>query len=217
MVYARAVGDLPKGDGWVSIPGYVNDPNAVGAVRMTKVDQLDVALYAIPVILGGLCLAFGRLTCGAAPRSSGASGLFAFSGLFTFLALASLITAAASKKLLFDDIYFYTGFGFILLAGVAEFWFLTGLAASGAALKRPKVARSVCLIGFFAALAAAIPTVGWKIYYQEWRPKPPDEDWKLYEQAGVMIGWLLMIGVYWRAVRGVRLAISDHLEGATEE
>jgi hypothetical protein len=216
MVYERSVDKLPQGDGWVSIPGYVNDPNTVGAVKMTKVDQLDVALYAIPVVLGGLCLGFGRLTAGAAPRSSGASGLFAFSGLFTLLALASLVTAAASDKLLFRETYLYTALGFLILAALAEFWFLTGLAASGAALKRPGVSRAVGLIGFFAALAAAVPTLGWMVYYREWRPKPPDEDWKLYEQAALMIGWLLMIGVYWRAVRGVRAAISDHLEGVEE-
>ena len=95
MVYTRSGQDLPKGDGWVSIPGYVNDDKAMGAVRMDKPDQLDVALYAVPVLLGGLCLGFGRMTSGAAPRSSGAGGLLACSGLFTLLALASLVTAAA--------------------------------------------------------------------------------------------------------------------------
>ena len=64
------------------------------------------------------------------------------------------------------------------------------------------------------ALAAAIPTVGWMVYTNpEWklRPNPLNDDWRLYEQAGLMLGWLLLIGVYWCAVRGVRVAISDWL------
>ena len=50
------------------------------------------------------------------------------------------------------------------------------------------------------ALAAAIPTVGWMVYTNpEWklRPNPLNDDWRLYEQAGLMLGWLLMIGIYW--------------------
>ena len=216
LVYPRAMkGEpLPQGEGWVSIPGYVND-NTPNAVHMSKTEQLDVVLYAVPVVLAGLFLGFGRLTCGAAPRSSGASSLFACSGLFTFLGLAGLVTAAACDKLLFKKEYEYAALGFLIFAGLAEFWFLTGLTASGLALRRPKVARTVGLIGFFFALAAAIPTIGWMIYAQEWRPKPPNDDWLLYEQAGVMLGWLIMIGAYSRAVRGVRVAISESLEGTS--
>ena len=33
--------------------------------------------------------------------------------------------------------------------------------------------------------------------------------------ALAFFGWLLLIGVYWRAVRGVRLAISDWLSSGT--
>jgi hypothetical protein len=182
---------------------------------MSKEQQLDAALYALPVILGGLILTFGRLTCGAAPRSSGASNLFACSGLFTLLGLAGLVTAAACDLLLFKPEYLYAAYGFLIFAGLAEFWFLTGLTACGLALKRPKVARAVGVIGFMFGLAAAIPTVGWMIYDQQWRPKPPNDDWLLYEQAGIMLGWLMMIGVYARAVRGVRVAISDYLESAS--
>jgi hypothetical protein len=214
LIYARSGNALPEGAGWVSIPGYVNDENVPNAIRMTKAEQLDVALYAVPVLLGGLCLTFGRLTAGAAPRSSGAGGLFACSGLFTLLGLAALVTAAACDKLLFRREYEYAGLAFLILGGVAEFWFLTGLTASGLALKRPSVARSVGTIGFLVGLAAFIPTLGWLLYTNpEWnlRPRPLTEDWNLYEQAALMIGWLLLIGVYWRAVRGVRVAIRDSL------
>src|SRR5204863_1823361 len=106
-VYMRSVGPLPQGEGWVKIPGYVNDDNAPGSVRMSKPEQLDVALYAAPVILAGLVLGFGRLTCAAAPRSSGSKGLFALSGLFTLVALAALTTAGASDKLLLKETWRY--------------------------------------------------------------------------------------------------------------
>ncbi len=65
------------------------------------------------------------------------------------------------------------------------------------------------MVGFFFALIAVAATQGWTIYKQEWRPKELDEDWKLYEQAAFMIGWLLTIGVYWRAVGSVRRAIRN--------
>lgn len=213
IIYGRSVAALPEGEGWVSIPGYVND-NAPNSIRMSKREQLDVALYALPVVLGGLCIMFGRLTCGAAPRTSGSGGLFACSGLFTLLGLASLVAAAACDMLLFKESYAYTATGFVILAGLAEFWFFTGLTACGLVLKRPGVARAVALAGFLFALTAAIPTVGWKLYNsQGWRPQPLNDDWLLYEQAGVMLGWLLLIGGYWRAVRIVRVAIRDHLDG----
>jgi hypothetical protein len=76
------------------------------------------------------------------------------------------------------------------------------------------VARSVGTIGFLAGLAAFIPTLGWILYTNpEWnlRPRPLTEDWIMYEQAALLIGWLLLIGVYWRAVRGVRVAIREAL------
>jgi len=217
LIYTRSAGALPQGEGGVRIPGYVNDNDVQNSVRMTKTDQLDVALYAAPVLLGGLCLTFGRLTAGAAPRSSGASGLFAGSGLFTLLALAGLLTAAVCHKdrLNIPEGYGYAAIGFLIFGALAEFWFLNGLTASGLALNHPRVARSVGLIGFLFALAAFVPTVGWTLYTEpQWklRPAPLTEEWKLYEQAALMIGWLLVIGMYWRAVRGVRMAIRETLD-----
>jgi hypothetical protein len=211
-MYTRSGNQLPQGDGWVRVPGYVNDgPNSI---LRTKPEQLEAALYAVPVIIGGLCLSFGRLTAGAAPRSSGAGGLFACSGLFTLLGLAALVTAAGCDKLLFKTEYMYAALAFLILASVAEFWFLTGLTASGLALQRPKVARAVGMVGFMFALAAFIPTLGWILYTNpDWklRPSPMNDEWNLYEQAALLIGWLLLLVVYWRAVRGVRVAIRDAL------
>ena len=170
-----------------------------------------------PSCSGDCAYPSGRLTAGAAPRSSGASGLFACSGLFTLLGLAALLAAAVCDRLLFKTEYVYAGLAFLILTGVAEFWFLTGLTASGLTLKRPSVARAVGTVGFLFGLAAFIPTLGWIIYTNpEWklRPSPLNDDWILYEQAALLLGWLLLIGVYWRAVRGVRVAIRDTLAGA---
>ncbi len=216
LVYARAVGELPRGEGWVSIPGYVNSDEA-GSVRMSKLEQLDVALYALPVILGVFFIGIGRLTCAAAPRNSGAKQLFLWSGLFTLVALVGLVLAGACNKLLFEETYGYAALGFLVTASLAEFWFLTGLTASGLALKRPGVARAVGLVGFVAALVAVAYAVGWEQYAKELRPKPLTDDWNLYEQAGVMLGWLLLIGVYWRAVRTVRAAIRDFIDKAEDQ
>jgi hypothetical protein len=200
---------IPKGDGWV-IPGYVNTDDP-GSVRMKKEEQIDAIAYAAPVIIAGLAFSFGRLTCGAAPRSSGSKALFAFSGFFTFAALLGLVTAGVSHKLLLKETYHYASVGFLIVGSLAEFCFLVGLAASGLTLKRPKAARAVGLIGFFFAITAAIPTVGWSIYTQEWRNKHLNDDLKIAEQAALMLGWLLLIGVYWRAVGTVRRAIRDFL------
>jgi hypothetical protein len=215
-VLPRAGIDLPKGKGW-TIPGYVNaEETDKGAVVMKKEEQIDVLLYATPVILAGLALSFGRLTCGAAPRNSGAKGMFAFSGLFTFLALAALVTAGICDKLLFFETYRQAAVGFLILGSVAEFWFLTGIAASGVALKRPKAARAVGTIGFLFALTAAIPTIAWPIYAQQWRPKSLNEDWKLFEQAALMLGWVLLVFAYMRAVGNVRGAIREFLDSVPE-
>ncbi len=118
------------------IQGYVNTDDE-GAIHMKKEEQIDVLIYACPVIIAGFALSFGRLTCGSAPRSSGAKGLFALSGLFTFAALVGLLTAGACDKLLFHQTYQQAALGFLILAPLAEFWFLIGLASSGAVLKRP--------------------------------------------------------------------------------
>jgi hypothetical protein len=215
VIAPRAGLDLPKDEpGWV-IPGYVNTEDR-GAVRMKKGEQLDALLYGVPVLLGGLCLSLGRLTCGAAPRNSGAKAIFALSGVLTFIALVGLVTAAACDKLLFKETYHQSAIGFLIAACLAEFWFLNGLTASGLALKRPRSARSVGFVGFFFGLAAFAATLGWEIYVQEWRPKTLDDDLKFYEQGALMLGWLLMIGVYWRAVGSVRGAITEFLQSVEE-
>ena len=44
-----------------------------------------------------------------------------------------------------------------------------------------------------------------------------DADTLLYEQAGLMLGWLLLVGLYWRAVRNVRVAAQEFLDTVEEE
>ena len=212
LVYERSVGDLPKGDGWIKIDGYVNSKE-LDSVTLSKTEEINIIAYGVPLVLGGLMLAFGRLTAGAAPRASGAKGLFTFSGLFTLLGLVSLVTFAACVKLRFEQVAGYTLLGFLVGCGLAEVWFLTGLATAGAHLKRPGVARSVGFLWFVVALLVVTGTVGWEQYVKEVRPKPVnnevDKESLLYEAGAKMLGWLMLIGCYWRTVRVTRGAIRD--------
>lgn len=212
MVAARTGNDLPTGEGWAQIEGYVNDAKAANAIKLTKTDELNLAMYGGPVLLGGVLIVFGRLIASGAPRSSGACGMFALSGLFLLIGLVGLILSFYFDRLLLKEEQRYAWTGFLLLVPVAEFWFLTGITACGLALKRPKVARAVGAVGFLGALGAFAATIGWELYVQFGRPKVPDADILLYEQAALMLGWLLLVGVYWRAVRNVRLAAREYLD-----
>lgn len=217
VVYERSVGPLPKGDGadWVKIEGYINDggPNSV---PLKKEDLLNLACYGLPVLLACVPLAFGRLIASGAPRSSGARGLFALSGLFALIGLGALVASFAFERLLLKDEFKYTWYGFLLLVPLAEFWFLTGLAASGMALKRPRAARAVGAVGFVFALTAFVATLGWELYVDFGRKHVGADDRKLLEQGALMMGWLLLIGVYWRAVRNVRSAAKEYLDTVEE-
>jgi hypothetical protein len=106
----------------------------------------------------------------------------------------------------------YGKIAMLICGPTAEFWFLTGLTACGLALKRPGVARAVGLFGFLVALALAIRYVGWDIYVRELRPNINPPDVPFYESMAFMIGWLLIVGVYWRAVGATRSAIREHLD-----
>ncbi len=204
---------LPKGsgEGWISIAGYINSPEP-NSVKVPKEDLLDLLVYGVPVVFGGLFLAFGRITCGAVPQSSGAKGMFVLSGLFTLIAVVALIAAVACDKLLFTEEYQHARYALIISAVTAEFLFLTGLAVCGISLKRPKAARSVGMVGIAGAFVAVAATIGWMLYAKQSRPTPVTDSVRMYEQAAAMLGWLLVIGVYWRAVRSTRGAISEHLE-----
>lgn len=219
MVYERSSGPLPDGPGWVVIDGYVNSDKP-DSIRTTKREEINLLAYGVPVILGGLALSLGRLTCGAAPRNSGAKGLFAFSGLFTLIALAGLLTMSVCQKVGLPDIYGHARTAAIFAGGLSEFWFLLALAAAGATLRRPKSVRAVGFFALIVGLAAAVSTVGWENYLKYGsdlgRPKKPDADWLFYEEAVKMLGWLLVAGTYWRAVLGARAAIRDFLISAED-
>ena len=214
VALARVGVELPRGDGkeWVSIEGYVNAPGP-NAVPLQKEDLLNLALYGIPAFVGGVCLVFGRLIASGAPRSSGARGLYGFSAMFALLGLVGLFGWFTFGKLLMKDEERYTLYLFLLTMPLAEFWFLTAVTASGVALKRPRTARAVGVVGLLLALAAfvAIPDMGWGLYKEHLRPKSPD-DARLYEQAALAVGWLLVLGAYWRAVRNVRSAAKEYLD-----
>ncbi|HUR52917.1 MAG TPA: hypothetical protein VMZ71_02215 [Gemmataceae bacterium] len=219
LVYERTVGDLPSGEGWIKIDGAVNAGS--GTITLSKRQEIDILAYGGPILIGGLMLTLGRLAAGAAPRASGAKGLFAFSGLFTLLGLASLGVFEVCQQVQMADVARYTAVGFIVAWGLAEVWFLTGLATTGAHLKRPAVARAVGFFWFVVALAAVAATVGWEQYVKEMRPKPVnnaiDKDTLLYEAGARMLGWLVVIGCYWRAVKGTRAAIREFIDNNDEE
>ena len=217
-LYVRTQGALPSGagEGWIKIEGYINSGGK--AVALSKEDIINIGCYGIPILLGGLFLFLGRLRAGAAPRSSGAKGLFAFSGLFTLVGLVGLCAYVVCTKMPEKQGEFpaqlvadYGKIAFLICGLTAEFWFLTGLTATGLALKQPKVARTVGLFGFVVALAVAIRYVGWDLYLKEIQPNLNVPDLPFYESMALMIGWLIVVGVLWRAVSSTRGAIRDHL------
>ncbi len=213
VVYERSVGDLPKGEGWVKISGYVNT-NDPDAIRIDREEELQILLYGVPLVVGGLALSLGRLTAGAAPRNSGAKGLFGFAGLFTLVAVAAGVTYFTCQKLRFDDIAGYSRLAATTCGGLAEFWFLLGLGAAGATLRRPAAVRAVGFYALVLGLAWVVIDVGWGLYVKELgpkigRPQKPDDDWRMYDAAAMMLGWLIIVGSYWRAVSGVRAAAKE--------
>ena len=219
IVYERGVGPLPKGEGadWVKYDDVINAPGE-NAVQISKEEMVDLLAYGVPVLLGGLALAFGRVTAGAAPRSSGAKGLFAFSGLIALLALAGYITSVVCERVAYREIGGYSLWTARLGVVLGEFWFLLALAAAGATLRRPASVRTVGLFSLMAGLGVAIYFVGWDVYLQKigpeiGRPKKLEagSDWLFYEAAATLLGWLILIGTYWRAVGGVRAAIKEHV------
>jgi hypothetical protein len=220
IVYERSAQSLPKGDGaeWVKIEGAINTPGP-DAVQLSKEDLVDLAVYGLPILIGGLCLSFGRVTAGAAPRNSGAKGLFAFSGLITLLALAGLVTWVVCNRVAYRE---YANYGlWTARIGVflGEIWFLQALTAAGATLRRPSAVRTIGLFTLVAGLGVAVYFVGWDLYVEKLgptigRPKTVEagSDWAFYEAAARLLGCMVLIGTYWRAVRGVRIAIKEHVE-----
>ena len=212
VVYERSVGELPRGEGWVKIDGYVND-NVPNAIAISKTDEINLLAYGLPILFGGLALTLGRLTAGAAPRNSGAKGLFGFSGLFTLVALAAYPTFILCTRYGFKDIAGYAESALWVGVPLMEFWFLLALGAAGATLKRPKAVRTVGAYALMLGFGYLVGTVGWEQYVKNGsdlgRPKPLDADWKMYEEAARMLGWLLLVGLYWRAVSSVRGAAKE--------
>jgi hypothetical protein len=215
LVYERAVGDLPDGPGWVKIEGYINTEGP-DIIRTTQRDEIDIAAYGLPVLLGGFLLVVGRVVAGGAPRASGAKGLFFFSGVFTLIALIGLLTLPVCERVLLREVGGYARTAALVGGGLAEFWFLVALGNAAGAVRRPKAARAVGGFALVLGLAYLVATVGWEQYGKYGgeigRPKPLDADWRFYEEAAKMLGWLLVVGSYWRAVGAVRYGIRTHIE-----
>jgi hypothetical protein len=218
FVYERSVGPLPTGESaeWFKIDQVLNTPGE-NAIQLDKSDVIDLGLYGIPILFGGLALTFGRVTAGAAPRSSGAKGLFVLSGLITLIALAGFLTHVVCKRVGFTEVSGYGLWAVKIGGALGELWFLLALAAAGATLKRPAAVRSVGFFTFVVGIGAALSLFGWdlllaKVGPEIGRPKRPEpgSDWVLYEHSAVLLGWLILIGTAWRAVGGVRRAINDY-------
>lgn len=224
QVYARSVGELPtdKDAGMVVIEGYING-NDKDAVKVSKLEELNALAYGLPVLLGGFALTIGRLTAGAAPRDSGAKGLYAFSGMLTLLALVGLVTHVVCLKYSFPEVAAYGLYAFAFGAIIAEFWFLLALSASNGALENPAGVRAVGLVGLIMGLGVIVyfDVFKYETLWTEYakltdRPKKPEPDSQLllWEAGAGMLGWLLLVGVYWRAVRGTKDTIEDSLADA---
>lgn len=221
-VYERSVGELPgKEPGWVKIEGVVNTGEA-GTIRTTQAEEVTVAAYGIPLVLAGFFLTIGRLTAGAAPADSGTRGLFAFSGMFTLLAVTALVAYVACDKYGFKTEAGYAKYGYTFGGAIAEFWFLVALGAAAGNLKRPKAVRTVGLLALFIGLGAICYTIGWDEYtkFRDAELKKLTETereettplFRLGEGAAIMLGWLILIGTYWRAVKSTRLGMRKWLE-----
>ena len=218
FVYERSVGPLPAGESaeWFKIDGVLNTQGE-NAIQLDKTEVVNLLAYGVPIRIGGLAFTFGRVTAGAAPKSSGAKGLFAFSGLATLVALAGYLTHIVCQRVGFSEVSGYGLWGARLGGVLGEFWFLLALGASGASLKRPASVRTVGFFSLIVGLGAALYFVGWEVLLTKLgpeigRPRRPEagSDWILYEASALLLGWLILIGWYWRAVGGVRRAIDDY-------
>lgn len=219
LVYERTVAELPDGPGWVKIDGYLNT-DGPDVIRTTQREEIDAAAYGVPVLLGGFAVVLGRIVAGAAPGVSGAKGLFFFSGVFSLAALVGMLSLPVCEKAGLREVGGYAATAVLVGGGLAEFWFLIGLGSAAGAVRRPDAARAVGRFALVIGLAYLTVTVGWEQYGKHGaalgRPRPLTPDWQLYEAAAKMLGWLLVVGLYWRAVSAVRRAIRSHVEDVTD-
>lgn len=140
--------------------------------------ELDLFLFGGPVLLGLLCLVFGRLGFSGAPRKSGARGLALFASLATLVAFGGLVA------LLFPPVYalidgvvppvvtqgewqLFAGdeaLGLIQRFGltvgltavlVAEFWFVGALGRAASSLDNRRFGGRVTRFTLLMGLAGA--------------------------------------------------------------
>lgn len=212
VLYVRFGQELPQGTGWVRIPGYINDA-VPGAIEMSKLQQLDILLYGLPVLLGGLFLGFGRLTCGAIPHEVGARGAFAGSGLFTLLSMAGILTAGGAYMLLLRNEATTALIATLLLAGLAEVWCLIALCSTALHLQQPQTTRWATRL-----VAAAGLWIGWILYGQyyytsQWRPQlAAQPNLPLWELAIFSTAYVLTVIISLRAVANTRKAVRRHIQ-----
>ncbi len=189
-------------------------PPPVSATRQVdstgKLAEIDLAAYGVPLLFGSLALFLGRATCAAAPKVTGAKGLFAWSGLLTLLGVGAAGAWFAGGERLFGYPWAkLAGNGAIVALMLGEAGFLLGLGLAAGTLRWP--GRSVGRLGLAVGLAAAVATVGWDAYVQFGRALLPAADRTLYEKGAGAVGWVLLVAVYVRGVGAVRRAIDGRL------
>ncbi len=213
-LYERLAGELPQGEGWIRIAGFIND-EAPQAITLTKLQQLDILLYGLPLVIGGLAWTLGRLWCVGVPGRSGTRGLFAASAVATFtggLGLGLLGVLFLFRGL--DEMAWAVTATAIAIAA-AEFWFLNALTAIGSYHRCESTPRRVGFLGLLLASWATVAAFGVP-YYQdqmrEWLSARWNVEHLVLAERGILaVAGLLTIIVYWRAVSSVRAAIADHL------
>jgi len=211
QAYVRAGNALPEGTGWITIPGYINDP-VPGAIEMSKQKQLDILLYGLPVLLGCLFLGFGRLTCGAVPGEVGARGMFALSGLFALLGGSALLAAGGAYVLFLEQEARLLLTAALLLGGLAEVWSLIAVSTVSAHLGQGRAARAAGLLVLIAGLWIAWVLFGQSYYAQTWRPQlAARPDLPLWEASAFALAYVLTVAVYWRAVSAARRAVRQQV------
>ncbi len=170
---------------------HFSGPLAFGGVLhadwLPPAQELDLALFGVPVVLGLLFLVFGRLSFSGVPRKTGARGLALFASLATLTAFGGLIAVLFPPLsalftgvnppavdpsghwqlfMMGDSLALIQRFGLtvgIAAFLVAEFWFVGALGRAASSLDNRRfggrVTRFTLLMGTVAGLLLATGVV----------------------------------------------------------
>lgn len=220
----------------------VKNPGFLGVKDFTSATEMTLAVLVAPLLLGLLCVLFGRMRLAKVPKSSFAKGMARASSSATLLAVAAIIAAAVPSAIGIangiapghfqpknDENGLVERFGLstaISAAIVAEVWFVIALGRMGSALRSPVLSgrstRFALLAGLVVILGAAAG-VGYYVYLNEFQmwwvanAKPHwdklDEGFKPTARSGAVAGVAVVIGFcYLRLIGGARKSIREWQE-----